>query len=571
MRNHLLPIIAALAWCSQVSALELTVEQCVALGLTSNHTLKARQSEVESSRQDVRIARSGFLPTIEARGSYFILDQPPRFVIDKDLIGPNSPSTDTEIRGDEDLFMAGVTLRQTLYAGGRITHSYRRDSQLVASAQHEFGNQRTRLVYELKKSFYESLIQQAYTDSFAQQVTARQEGWRIASALAKEGQLGEDKVLQARANLLFSEAELLQARQRTDNSLDQLRRLLALGENETLTLVDVTTYPLLNNATVDLSAAVLDQREDYQQIEAQVRAAEEQLKVARSRYHPEIIAEGGYLRQRETNITQKDLWVAGINLTWPLFEGWKTDAEVIKAQAEKQRLESLRRDLAMTIRNEVQAGLRQVQYRQMLVEAYLVNLQGEERSYSDTLARQEHGEVLAVDAHEQKARLLLAQANYLESINQLRIAVAALEAATAAPVDELLVDEQIYRPQMRHSEAPTDRPATAPATIAPAEPLTTIRAESARQQPALSAAGSPPAADDSVAYVIQLGAFKSKVRAYAFQKSLQELHPHLSFQTVAANGLFKVRSTSFNSREAAASALELAGGKGLVIRAASDY
>lgn len=565
MRNHLLPIIAALTWCSQASALELTVEQCLALGLNNNHTLKARQSEVESSRQDVRIARSGFLPTIEARGSYFILDQPPRFVIDKDLFGPNSPDADTEIRGDEDNYMAGVTLRQTLYAGGRITHAYQRDNQLLVSVQHEFGNQRTRFAYDLKKNFYETLIQQAYSDSFSQQVTTRQEGLRIASALAKEGQLSEDKVLQARANLLFSEAEFLQAQQRADNSLDQLRRLLALDENEALTLVDVATYPLLGNTAVELSAAVLDQREDYKQLEAQIMAAEENLKVARSRYHPEISAEGGYLRQRETNITQQDLWVAGINLTWPLFEGWKTDAEVVKAQAEKQRLESLRRDLAMTIRNEVQAGLRQVQYRQMLVEAYLVNLQGEERSYSDTLARQEHGEVLAIEAHEQKARLLLAQANYLESVNQLRIAIAALQAMTASPLDGLLEYRDIYNmalaPQVKEPASPEPEK---PSTKAPAVPAATPAG--AGTEPGMP---SPPAAGpaDDNAYAIQLGAFKSKAKAQTFIKTLNARYPGESFQTIATNGLYKVRSASYQSHAIALATLAKFDDQGFVVRA----
>ena len=58
MRAIFLTIIAALALGSQVHALELTVEQCVTLGLKNNYTLKAQQALVESARQDTQIARS---------------------------------------------------------------------------------------------------------------------------------------------------------------------------------------------------------------------------------------------------------------------------------------------------------------------------------------------------------------------------------------------------------------------------------------------------------------------------------------------------------------------------------
>ena len=157
MRRVVISIIAALTLGSQAQALELTVEQCVAMGLAGNPVLKAVEAQVESSRQDTLIAHSAFLPTLEARGTYATLDQPPRIVVEKGLFGPLTPADDVEIRGDKDIFIAGFTLRQTLYAGGRITHGYQRDSELLASVRHEFGNRRTQLTYDLKRTFYETL------------------------------------------------------------------------------------------------------------------------------------------------------------------------------------------------------------------------------------------------------------------------------------------------------------------------------------------------------------------------------------------------------------------------------
>jgi outer membrane protein TolC len=575
MRRALLPLVALLALAGQGRALDLTVEQCVALGLSNNPLLKARETEVESTVQDARIARAGYLPILEARGTYAALDQPERIVIRKGLLPPGFPTEDTEIRGDTDLYAASVTLRQTLYAGGRITHAYQRDNELLQSARHGFGDQRTRLTYNLKAAFYEALIHQAYIDSHLQQLTARREGLRVAMALADEGELQERELLQARARAMFSEAELLQARQRAANATDQLRRLLALGMHEELSLVDVATYPVLvASALPDLSAAALEWREDYRQFAARIRAAEENVKVARSRYLPEIYAEGGYLRQSETDLARDENWAASINLNWPLFEGGRTDAEVVKANLEKQRLEHLRRDLEAEIRNEVQAALRQATQQQRLVEAYLVNLQAEERSYGDLLARQEQGEALVAEVMEQQARLLQAHANYLERVQLLRIALAALEAATASPLDSLVELRPIYRPDPKGLEAvPAVSLPPKAAASSPALPLFSEANDPAPAPlPPPVATDLPPLAptNDTPAYAIQLGAFKSHQRARVLVNTLKKQHPDYSFEVIAANGFYKVRSTFRLTYADAVATLAELGGQGFVIRASAQ-
>ncbi len=290
--------------------------------------------------------------------------------------------------------------------------------------------------------------------------------------------------------------------------------------------------------------------------------------MAKSGYLPQIYAEGGYLRQSETDLAQADNWGVSVNLDWPLFEGGKTDAEVVKANVEKQRLENLRRDLAAAIRNEVQSGQRLVQQRQSLVEAYLLNLQAEERGYRDTLARQEQGEVMVADLQEQKARLLMAQANYLESVNQLRIAIAALEAAAATSLEALLSTGEIYRSALPLSEQP------------PVEAETSGQAATDSAMPMASPASPPPAVEqllpvttettlpesDNSSSTIQLGAFKSKKMAQALLKSLEKKYPDKAFKVVSTGGWHKVRVAQPNSRSAAEALLQELGGKGLIVR-----
>jgi outer membrane protein TolC len=563
MRALVLTVFAALALGSQVHALELTVEQCVELGLKNNHTLKAQQAMVESSRQDTRIARSAYMPTLTAQGNYTVLDQPERVIIEKDVFGQGFPPSDTKIEDESTFYGAGLTLRQTLYAGGRINHTYQRDNELLTSAQHQFGSRQTQLAYELKRTFYEILIHRQYIHSYTQQVAARKEGLRITKALVAEGQLGEDRIDQARAKLMFSEAGLMETEQRAANELDRLRRLMAIDNYAEISLIEEPTYPRLKNTSPDLSAVAIGNREDLKQLDAQIKAAEESLLVAKSRYQPEIYLQGGYQRQRETNLTRADTWGASINFDWPLFEGGKTDAEVIKAKTEQQRLKDLRHDLTAAIRNEVLAAQRRVEQKQLLVDAYRVNLQAEERIYRDLYGRRIEGEVTVVEQAEQKALLLMAQANYLESINQLRIAVAALEAALAAPVADQLDLNDIYQPRLSRNEWPPQAPAASTVSQPVQKPPEKYRPATLKESSSL--------ATGNIEYVVQLGAFKSQKRALAFIKTLENQYPDMKFETVAANGFHKVRSMPLQSHAAAASTLEAFNGKGFIVRANTSH
>jgi hypothetical protein len=210
-----------------------------------------------------------------------------------------------------------------------------------------------------------------------------------------------------------------------------------------------------------------------------------------------------------------------------------------------------------------------VEQRQLLVEAYLVNLQAEERIYRDMVSRKAEGEITTVDQAEQKAVLLMARANYLESINQLRIAVAALEAALAAPAGDLLTLHDIYQTQLSMIEqsAQMQKPVVAAST-----PHTAAAAViPSTNQLSASVGGKPVIKEDGHDYVLQLGAFKSEERARAFINSLESQYPEMKFETVAAKGFHKVRSKALQSHVEAVSTLESFNGKGFIVRANTSH
>ncbi|MBW2505130.1 MAG: TolC family protein, partial [Deltaproteobacteria bacterium] len=334
-------------------------------------------------------------------------------------------------------------------------------------------------------------------------------------------------------------------------------------------LTDEGTYLKLMTLDLDLSQEALGKRPDYQKIQAQIDAAEESVMVAKSQYYPEVFLEGGYLQRRESNIEQGDVWGGSINLNWSLYEGGKTNAEVAKAQAEKLRLKNLRQDLASEIRSEIFASKRLVTQRQLSVDAYLMNFQSKERYYHNALSRWREGEIMAVDLLEIKAELFMAQANYMESIHQLRTAIAWLEATSMCNLGELLEIQTVYHPDISNMKAPV---ALVNSSLQKAnlsmDPQQEVMS-SFDNKIAGDAQKNPPKKNKPF-YTVQLGAFHSTENARNHLNSLKNKFPQHNLEIVSSNGWHKVQLRHLPSRETANSALKACGGKGFVLNENTD-
>ena len=86
--------------------LKLSLSSCRDMALTQSESLKQAEHKYEQSRLDRKIANTAFLPKFDASatGTYVFPDI--------DMMG-----MDLRMRG---MYMAGITLTQPLYAGGKI-------------------------------------------------------------------------------------------------------------------------------------------------------------------------------------------------------------------------------------------------------------------------------------------------------------------------------------------------------------------------------------------------------------------------------------------------------------------
>ncbi len=99
----------------------------------------------------------------------------------------------------------------------------------------------------------------------------------------------------------------------------------------------------------------LRQRPELKILEAQLAAAREGIRVAKSEQRPQIGLMLQYDAERQTIMPDMGRWLAGVMLTMNLFDGGSTKAAIDKARSDVERLEAavaeLRNGIALEVTN----------------------------------------------------------------------------------------------------------------------------------------------------------------------------------------------------------------------------
>ncbi len=547
MRRYSFTILMLLVLAWPVEGRVVTVEECVRLAEEQSSSLKSFDALSTAAGEEVTISRTGFLPTFTLKGSYSLYDQADRLIINGNTFAPGIPSSDVTIAtGDRYAYSLGLTLRQPLFTGGNLTHTYKRSKRQASAAEFDAARQRRLLTMQVRQTFNEVLITESQVRSAEKGIRAREERLRVVRERLVEGYADREEVLRQEAELAMAQARLVRAKSRGEIAMTRLRKLIQAVPGEEIALSGVPGKPVLTAGLNELIAAGLEQREDLKGSQARVMAADEGVGAARSGFLPQVYLEGGYYRQKETNIARPELWLATVQAEWPLFQWGRTSATVRKATAERQQQEYAKEELIRTLRLEVEESWREVTAQQSLVSALEKQVRAVEAALEKSIDRYGAGAARYDEALANETGLWDAFDSYYQGVVSLGNVLATLEAATAKDLEQLSSREPLYRPDFeryenllrkafdgqRRQDLPVDdRPAVTPQSENPAPP------QKRAEKP------SPPevaTARKTTGCQLQLGAFKSREHANTLSATVKTLLRGRVAEVVVEGGMYKV-------------------------------
>lgn len=257
----------------------------------------------------------------------------------------------------------------------------------------------------------------------------------------------ELEVLRAQVDLANTRTTLLQLQGDSDRSRAALNAVMLQPIDAPVEASDRLEYRPLELTLEQVVSRAWQRRPEAAAIRLNERIYGELVKVARSDALPalDFVGQWGYSVRQPGNFFEGDFekWSAGVFLSVPLFDGWRTRGKVAQAKAQASKVTQDRVALENTIRLEAQAALDALRVARSVLEAAELNVQQAQRALDMIQANSQAGAATFLDVLDAQASLTEAESQRIQGLHTHANARVFLRYVMA---DDLLEDDSAPAP-----------------------------------------------------------------------------------------------------------------------------
>lgn len=428
----IITLAAALLVTESLSAVTLNVSRAIDLALENSQELLMAKNAVEQSRLNRQIARTAYLPSLS--GSVTGMWRLPDSETDMGMT--------LRMRG---VYMAGISLTQPIFAGGKIVASNRLAGIGLAVANEQLRQTRIRIAANAETSYWSYvavLSKLEMMNSYRAQIDT---AYNQTMTSFEAGMATKNDLLRIEAR----RGQVIYQQEQVANGVELCRMALcdALGlDFDTPVTVEDSDIPV--EALPDLENYDLDVRPEMQMLRADVEARRQQVRVTRSDYLPQIGLQAGWsaLGNIKLDMMQQDAngnympvsnrinsngWSIMVSLQVPLFSWGQGVKKIRHARLEVDNamlnLDRSSRQLDL----QVQQAISNVRTGEGLVRSAETSLRQAEAALASTTESHRLGLATINDLLDAQAQWHTSRSSLIEAKAQLRIHIVDYRAATA--------------------------------------------------------------------------------------------------------------------------------------------
>ncbi|MBI4662965.1 MAG: TolC family protein [Verrucomicrobia bacterium] len=412
-----------------------TLARAISHALTNSPDARIAQKRIAAARAGIAQANSALWPQLQLQSSYTRTDNP-MFVFGSILNQRAfSPSLNFNDVPDVDNLNVRGVLTMPLYAGGRISAGRNAAKANTGAAKANAEAVRNTLAFEVARTFHTVLKTREFIRAAEAGVRSFENNLTIASNRVNTGTALKTDMLDMQVRLAQAREDLV--RDRNANALSEraLRTVLGIEAGEFAVASSAPEVaPPVEDLKSEISNLKFPARPELAAVQEGQRAAEAQVRQAKSGYRPRVSAFGsldydqGWVSDGDGNS-----YTAGVMVQWNLWDGKLTRGRVSEAQANLEAAREEERKLRLAIGFEVEQArlqLKEASERLAVTEAAVAQAQ---ESVELTRSRFEQGLMISTQLIDADTALLAARVRRAEAEGDQRIAIAALRKALGLP------------------------------------------------------------------------------------------------------------------------------------------
>jgi len=408
----------------------LTLEEAVRLAIARHQDVGKARAAADALKGKIREVRSQALPSIQIVADA-LRWRDPSLLNASGLDKFPEELRSALIPSAVNVFAYAVTVKQPLFTQGKVGTALRLASIEAEGSLAEIDRAQQDVALATVRAFYDLL----WAERYRTLVGETQEQKKLHAAMARtryrNGVATEVDMLRSEVAVANGAPDLVRAQ----NAIRQGRALLNyyIGQpldSATRLAGDFTEKAWEQSDLAQMQADALRGRPELQRLRISERSARTQLELAQAENRARLDFAGGYgvaSRLPENLINSKFIrWTAGVNLTLPIFDGFKRSGMVWQATANQRAARLEREKFEQQIRLAIQQGYDELNAAAETVAAARANVGQAEKVLSMMQNNYKYGAATTLDVVDAETAVAVARTNLLRGLHDYSVARANL-------------------------------------------------------------------------------------------------------------------------------------------------
>lgn len=326
-----------------------TLFTLIELAVKNNPEVKRALEEEKISELQYKEAVADFLPKVSLQYVKTSLSDVPAY----SMALSGFPPARFNILED-NFYELKVNLTQPLFTGGRLLFGVKMKKEFKTASFFRFKETVLKVVTEVKKDYYTLLEANSALKIAEKTLSAIKEHYRTVKAFYDEGIVPRRDLLEATFKLKEAEENLEKAKSFYRKALEKLKKDTGYAVKEVPLDEGELSYVPVKLSEKELLTLAFRNRPIIKAVEAVERGTNYGVKVAYSRFLPELLLQASYDRtDRYPGIGNFDSTSVSLVFNFPIFEGGKRFLAVKEAKAKKRQAELSIKKIKDSVRLQV--------------------------------------------------------------------------------------------------------------------------------------------------------------------------------------------------------------------------
>jgi outer membrane protein TolC len=316
----------------------LTLDEALRLASALSSSFQQAGLNEQIAAEDVRQAQAAFLPRVTAPLSYLYtspaLGLPPGTPRMQSFLANNAISE----------YQAYLNVSGDIDIAGRLRATLGKNRALLAAAHAGTEVARRALAQAVIDAYYGLALATAQRGAAEQNLVAAEEFERITSLLFSGGEVASVDLTRAQLQTIGRLDELERARANEEVAAGSLRVLVGYEFNQPISTTDLALAAPVDSEFQQFNVNDISRRPEFTQFEAQLRAAKQEVKIARADRLPQLSYSilGGFDTDslRPPRLKEHTGVSGAISLTIPIFDWGSSKSRERQARLRAQIAEN---------------------------------------------------------------------------------------------------------------------------------------------------------------------------------------------------------------------------------------